>query len=846
MWPTCGRVQQGVGLLSKDGGMAETPEQESQGARLGVARRFSFGSAVLDERSFRLFVNSKPVELERKPLEVLLHLLRHAGKLVTKDELLAAVWPGRILTETVLTKCVQKLREVLDDDDQRLIATVHGQGYRLDAEVRSVAANASLPSEAADDSLQPSRRLAAVMFTDLVGYSALAHRDEALAIELLELHRGWVREILPKYGGREIETVGDAFLIEFSGALSAVECAIAIQQRFTDYNSTAPENRHMQLRIGIHLGDVEHKNGKVMGDGVNIASRIHGKAEPGGICVSEDVHRAVRTRGFTFDSLGVPELKNIEAPLELYRLRNGSSPPGVRPRLVRLLPRRRAAALLLGAITLVGALGYAFWWMGRLAAPVGEYASVAVLPFVNNSPDKDNEYFSDGMTEEILNALAQVDGLKVPSRTSVFAYKGQQKDIRQIGRELAVQTVVEGSVRKDKGRLRITAQLINVADGYHVWSQTYERSVQDVFAVQNELAHAIVGKLRPRLFALSGQKLVHQGTANLEAYDLYLRGKHSHFRQDPAANRKSMEQLREATRLDPDFAKAHAALASAAANWLSIVVPTDGQVAKEGFAAAERALALNPDLGDAYEARGRMYWTAAGNFDAEAALGNAKRALELEPSLTDAWILVGSVLYHIGLFDFAERAVNRALELDPANLGVRIQQPIIYYYMNQFERCLDLAERIPREFSPIIWYGLTMHALLRSGRKEEAAARYQEYVRHHPDEGGLVTSVNAVLLARNGDFAAAERDISRAISGRSPFGHFHHVEYNIGAAYTLMGRHSEAMRWLEQAFDTGLSGHLASDPYFETLRGTPRFERLLERRRKRIEHFRPIAESIAW
>jgi DNA-binding winged helix-turn-helix (wHTH) protein len=242
---------------------------EFQAPDAAAARRWSFGAVVLDERSMRLFVAGRAVGIELKPLELLRHLLCRAGEAVSKDDLVRAVWPGRVISDSALTSTIAKLREALGED-AGAIQTVHGFGYRLDAEVRTAGVEGR---DAAGDGAPatPSRRLAAIMFTDFVGYSALAHRDEALAIELLEQHRAWVREVLPRHGGHEVETVGDAFLIEFSGALAAVECALAIQRRFAGHNAAAPASRRMELRIGIHLGDVEHRAGKLMGDGVNIA-----------------------------------------------------------------------------------------------------------------------------------------------------------------------------------------------------------------------------------------------------------------------------------------------------------------------------------------------------------------------------------------------------------------------------------------------------------------------------------------------------------------------------------------------------------------------------------------------
>ena len=393
---------------------------------------------------------------------------------------------------------------------------------------------------------QRSRRLSAIMFTDLVGYSAMAHRDEALAIELLELHRNWVRTILPRYEGREIETIGDAFLIEFGSALSAVECAVMIQARFNEYNEHAPYNRRMKLRIGIHLGDVEHAGDKVMGDGVNIASRIHGMAQPGGICVSEDVQRAVRNRGgLRFKSLGTPDLKNIDTKLELFEVFHGS---GSRQAAVLSAVKRKAGKVprwlwitfaVIVAINVLddkedapGSRG-----PGNIQIDIGDAPrppevpgiadledapSIAVLPFENLSTDPENAFFTDGLHDTVIGHLSRVSGLKVISRTSVMPYRGKQKNLRKIGRELGADHILEGSVQRAGGRVRVTAQLIEAETDTHVWSQEYDRDVKDVFTVQADIARSVAAAVNAKLTPQEEARIAAIPTTNQAAYDLYL------------------------------------------------------------------------------------------------------------------------------------------------------------------------------------------------------------------------------------------------------------------------------------------------------------------------------------
>src|SRR6266700_4043093 len=388
------------------------------------------------------------------------------------------------------------------------------------------------------------RKLAAIMFTDMVGYSALAQRDEKVALELLEEHRQSLRRIFPEFNGTEIKTIGDAFLVEFNSALEAAQCAIEIQRALAKRNADIPPDRRIEVRIGIHIGDVVHRAGDVYGDGVNIASRIEQLANAGGVCVSMDVERQIRNAIETrFEKLAPTELKNISVPMDLFRIvLPWEKKSGVRGQKSEVRKRRviststkwiGIAALMLLGVGLV-------WWLahqflvgtyrravqseeeGRRSAaslPISQ-KSIAVLPFVDMSQAKDQEYFCDGISEEILDTLAKVDGLRVVARTSSFSFKGKNADVGEVANKLNVENVLEGSLRREGNRIRITAQLINARNGFHLWSETYERELKDVFAVQDEITRAIVDALKVKL-AVAPPARARQNT---EAYDLYLQG----------------------------------------------------------------------------------------------------------------------------------------------------------------------------------------------------------------------------------------------------------------------------------------------------------------------------------
>ncbi len=537
------------------------------------------------------------------------------------------------------------------------------------------------------------RRLAAIMFTDLVGYSALSHADEALAIELLALHQTWVRELLAKYRGREVSTIGDAFLIEFGDALAAVECAVAIQRRLADYNGGAPAARQIELRIGIHLGDVEYHEDTVLGDGVNLASRIHGMAEPGGICVSEPVYLAVRNRpGLVFRSIGRPKLKNISTEVDLYRFEAGApaSPRAAATRQARWL----RPALALAAAALV-ALAVAAVLRLPPRAPA-EGPSVAVLPFENLSADPENAYFTDGLHDSVIGNLARVRNLKVISRTSVLGFRGKHASLGKIAEELGVEHIVEGSVQRTGGRLRVVAQLIDARTDAHVWSNEYERDAADVFAVQADLARQVALAVHATLTPQERERIARAPTTNPAAYDLYLKALMvqqgwAHLSSDRIV--EGARWIDRAIALDPQFA-----LAQALATYLHDALYWDG---------------IDP--------------TAARH---QRAVDSAAEALRLDPELAEAHIAQGLVLYHDRRYQEAVREFEIASELSPGSSEAQMHLVAVNRRQGRWEQALAAGQRgvwlDPLSEKMLEYYIGTLQSLRRYDEADTALARLQQ------------------------------------------------------------------------------------------------------------------------
>src|SRR5438128_743725 len=486
---------------------------------------------------------------------------------------------------------------------------------------RRITANRVMPPEATE-----LRKLASIMFTDMVGYSALSQRDDKLALELLEEHRQLLREIFPRFNGTEIKTIGDAFLIEFNSALEAAQCAIEIQRTLAKRNHDVTVERRIELKIGIHIGDVMHRGGDVYGDGVNIASRIEPLAGAGGICVSMDVERQIRNAlEARFEKLAPTELKNISVAMDLFRIvlpweQRAKAEGGVKSADASASGRSFPTSRLAWAgVIVLAAVGAGWWLVHQSGKAPGEVASspsvsasratpstasaaalksIAVLPFVDLSPAKDQEYFCDGISEEILDALAKVEGLRVVARTSSFSFKGKNADVAEIAQKLNVQNVLEGSLRREGDRIRITAQLVNARDGFHLWSDTYERELQGVFAVQDDITRSIVDALKIKLAVVAPAR----ARQNTEAYDLYLQGLYLSNKSDEESFRKSLNLFQRALDKDPNLARAWTGIAKDW-GWLADAYVKPLEAYPKVKEAASKALGL-----DERDAEARSYF----------------------------------------------------------------------------------------------------------------------------------------------------------------------------------------------------------------------------------------------
>ena len=534
--------------------------------------------------------------------------------------------------------------------------------------------------------MEKESHLAAIMFTDLVGYSQLSQENEELAVELLERHRKIVREILPEHGGNEIKTIGDAFLIEFSSSIRAVKCAAEIQSRFFSYNNLQNKEKQIQLRIGIHLGDIIQDGDDIIGDGVNIASRIEPKAKSGGICISGQIYDQVFNKvDFSFEELKDVNLKNIQQNIRLYHIllpwEKSASQPTSEPKTKSSSKKSSMPVLVIGGIVGVIAVA-ALIFMNIKPSLDGDGNSIAVLPFENMSADKDNEYFSDGMTEEILNSLAQIKELRVISRTSVFTYKERTDvGIAKIGRELDVSHVLEGSVRKSGNKVRITAQLIRSKDDTHLWSQTYDRSLDDIFQVQTEISEAIAQQMKIKLIGATVTE--RRGITNKpEALDLYMQARYEMNKMSEKSLHKAIQLFKDAIAIDPEYALANSGIADCyiameEVNHFKYYKSDDIENYSNAKSYSQKALYIEPNLGEALAVVARMKHVLDKDYpEAERLFNNA---IELSPDHPTSYDWYGGLLaWRLNDNSKARAMHKKALKLDPLSPSINASAGIFY------------------------------------------------------------------------------------------------------------------------------------------------------------------------
>jgi TolB-like protein/class 3 adenylate cyclase len=513
------------------------------------------------------------------------------------------------------------------------------------------------------------RRLAAIAAADVVGYSRQIGLDEAGALSRLSATRSQVTDpLIAEHQGRIFKTMGDGFLAEFSSTVQALRCVIAIQARLAERNAASTEEERLLLRIGLHQGDVVVQDGDLLGDGVNVAARLEALASPGGICISGRVREDAAGRiQCDVEDIGEQVLKNIAAPIRVYRVRvAGSSPPGP-----AMTPPDKPA----------------------LALP--DKPSLAVLPFINMSGDPEQEYFADGMAEDIITALSRVPWLFVIARNSSFSYKGKNLDLRQIARELGVRYVLEGSVRKAGNRVRITGQLIESNSGVHIWADRIDGGIEDVFELQDKVTERVVASIEPRLRAVEMERARRKPTENLEAYDLFLRALANLHRTTRQPIEEALRLVDQVIALDPDYAMAIGLKARLIyrSKVIGFLAPSD-PLLDEAVRLAWRAAEKGREDPDVLWLAGFVVALAGGDFAGGVAL--IGRSLAINPNSAEAITAQGLLHAYLGQADVAITNLDKAMRLDPvpsASYITLLGYATLHFVLGQYDIALAWANK---------------------------------------------------------------------------------------------------------------------------------------------------------
>jgi TolB-like protein/DNA-binding winged helix-turn-helix (wHTH) protein len=495
----------------------------------------------------------------------------------------------------------------------------------------------------------------------------------------------------------------------------------------------------------------------------------------------------------------------------------------------------RWAGLAAGAMTLLISVGVTLYLRSGHPRNQGP-SSIAVLPFLNLSGDPAKDYFSDGLTEELIDVLSRVENIQVVARTTAFQYKGKSQDVRAIGKQVGATAVVEGSVRREGNRVRITAQLNDVANGSHLWSQTYERDLKDIFAIQREIATAIGMALQSRL---SGVRSTAPGVVNPEAYDYYLRARYHLIRLNQKDNDEAIALLEKSTSIDPLFAPAQAQLAFAYSAKSFFFNATDPQWEDRAFAALQKAEVLDRELPEIHYIRSQLLWTHSHGFPHREALAEDRKAFSVEPSFDEAWHHHALILFHIGHIQEAWCEIEKALSINPANDQARYRLGPMLNYQGKWQEAIDALNHVPREVSPGLWSYQMAWALQSLNRLPEAARRLDAALAENArDPGGNLYGARAMVRAKSGDRHGAEADISRAIRVGKGFSHFHHTAYSISAVYSVLGDLDKAQEWIENAANDGFPCYtlFEADSNLQHLRATPRFQAFIAKLRREYEH----------
>lgn len=637
------------------------------------------------------------------------------------------------------------------------------------------------------------------MFTDIVGYTSLTESNEALALKLLDEHRKIVRSAISIHNGKEVKTIGDAFLVEFGSAMDATRCAFEIQEGIYRFNASRKPSERILLRIGIHLGDVTHSERDVYGEAVNVASRIEGLSEPGGICISRQVYESVRNKmhDVKFDSLGFKQMKNVNSPFEVFRVEmpwveEASSLYRVSPN-EDPQPRNR----------------------------------IAVIPFVNIGQDPSDEFFADGLTEELISRLSQAKDLRVIARTSVMNYKNdRQKKLRDIGRELGAGTIVEGSVRKAGNKIRVSVQVVDAMNDEHLWSSIYDRNLDDIFEIQTDIATKVADSFSSNLAPLMSSQIreSQEEPHDIMAYEYFLRGRHLYHGESESSVRQGLEFFSKAIEVDPTFARAYVGKAQCYLSLTEFGHTPYVEGARDAEREVETAIKLDPDLAEAHAVLSHVRYALDEFATAEE---EAKKAVELNPSLSEAYYALSHMKWITGHLEESIELYETAYKLDPLKEENVMMLAEVYLEKGREDDALKLWSSVQHLFPQAAYSGMAWYSMAKGDYSK--AYEFLEKFRIAAGSDNIFSLVLEALIAAYKRDRAKTLELIEKIgktSGRDTVS-----TTSIGIIYHALGDLDKFFEYMDRALEIHALplGNMVNSPDYSDVRKDPRFKTLLSK-----------------
>jgi adenylate cyclase len=588
------------------------------------------------------------------------------------------------------------------------------------------------------------RKLTAILSADVKSYSQLMAEDEEATVRTITAYREVITEIVQKHRGRVVDSPGDNILAEFSSVVDAVRGAVEIQEELKVRNAELPENRRMEFRIGVNLGDVIHEEQRIYGDGVNVAARVESLTDAGGICISRSAYDQVKNKlTLGYENLGEYSVKNIAEPVRIYKVLMDPESIGRVIGEKRVEPKRgQRIAIAVALASLLMAGGVLIWRAAsppveiasveKMAFPLPDKPSIAVLPFNNLSGDPEQDYFSDGLTEEIISTLSRVPKIFVIARNSTFTYKGKPAKVQQVSEELGVRYVLEGSVRKSGDKIRITAQLVDALSGHHLWAEKYDRKIDDIFAVQDEITKKIITAMQIKLTEGEQARAAAKGTNNLDAYLKYLQSMENIYHFNRESNALGKQLAEEAIALDPEYPMAYRALAAAHQMdmWLGTSKSPKQSITKS-IELLQKAIELDATYAEAYSALGFMF-SITRKYDKGVA--TAEQGVALNPNSADAHMLLGYTLRFAGRYEEAILEYKIAIRLNPYPphsymFGIAKS----YAYTGQYDEAITWGKKAVRQKPDSFLAHIVLTEIYSlAGRDEEARVQAAEVFRVNP------------------------------------------------------------------------------------------------------------------